>query len=207
MTIYKRNRSWQVHVYFSGKRVATKGGFKSKPEAKRWHDQTLGKIFLIKGDEPKVKAATFNELITKYCQTHLLTIRQGTATKYLVDIKKRINPFFNYYKLKDINRSHIDEFKSQLLRELSPKSANNCLALLKSIFKKASEWNMISKDPTLGVSLQKISERVYEWWENEEDIKKFILSARQDRFHLAYRLALDLGMRIGEIVGLTPKDA
>lgn len=52
----------------------------------------------------------------------------------------------------------------------------------------------------------KLPKAKYTWWDNEEDIRNFLDVARNDRYYLAYRLALDLGMRLGEIIGLSKAD-
>ena len=206
MSIYKRGNTWQAMVYWKGKRQIIKGGFKTKKKAKLWHDKTLALIEINKGDEIHQKAATFKELITKYCQTHIPTIRKSSASRYLSFINLRILPEFEHYKLEKINQEMIENFKASLIRDLSPKSTNNCIALLKSILKKGAEWQMIDRDPSTGVKLLKIPRRKYLWWEQEEDVIRFVEYARRDTYHLVYRLGLDLGMRIGEIIGLNIED-
>lgn len=206
MTVYRRGKNWEAQVYVKGKRAYFKGGFTSKRAAEKWQNLTLHRIMLVEGDEAIVKAATFDDLIALYCEIHLPTIRTGTATRYMIDINQRILPFFQFYKLYNINQFLIEEFKTKIIHELSQKSVNNCFALLKSIFKKAKERNLIAVNPAERVPLQRLTTRKYVWWEKEEDIRKFLEVARHDRFYLAYRLALDLGMRLGEIVGLTAQD-
>ena len=63
-------------------------------------------------------------------------------------------------------------------------------------------------DPTLikHIQMRKVHCKPYTWWQNKEDIMKFLSVAQHDPYYLAYRLGLECGMRLGEIVGLT-KDA
>ena len=68
------------------------------------------------------------------------------------------------------------------------------------------EWKMINSRPADSVPLFKISHTKYKWWDREEYIQQFLLIAKNDHYHLAFRLALDFGLRIGEIVGLNCND-
>ena len=153
-----------------------------------------------------LKQYSFSELLDRFEQIHIPTIRQSTATRYLIDIKLRIRPYFEFYKVNRITIAHIEDFRSSIRRDLSVKSTNNCIALLKTLFRKAITWGMISQNPARDVALLKVPQQRYIWWDNEEDIKIFLRTARETRYYLAYRLALDLGMRLGEIIGLSKAD-
>lgn len=205
MSVYRYRKSWKADVYVNGKRIAAKGGFDSRRKAKNWHDMTSG-LHKTGNAEISVGNYTFNELLERFERTHMSTIRSGTATRYQVDIKYRIRPFFEFYKLSQITIDRVEEFRAKLARELSYKSVNNCLALLKTIFKKAVSWKMLAFNPAAELKLLKVEHSKYAWWDNENDIRKFLAVLANDPYHLAYRLALDLGMRLGEIIGLSKAD-
>ena len=149
---------------------------------------------------------SFEDLWERFQTLHLPTIRKSTQDRYKMDVKYRICPFFADYPLDQISQIAIENFKINLLQRLSPKSANNCLALLKTILKKGVQWQMIKENPAQHVGLQKLPERKHNWWQNKEDIMKFLAVAKNDPYYLAYRLGLDCGLRLGEIVGLSKGD-
>ncbi|MBF0207076.1 MAG: tyrosine-type recombinase/integrase [Oligoflexia bacterium] len=206
MTIYRRGKTWHAEVYVNGKRKDFRGGFSNKKEAKDWYDRAKAKILFASNDSNTKQNFMFKDLIEKYVEYHLPTILPGTSRRYMVDIKYRITPYFEFYRLEQITLQVIEDFKLGLLHTLSAKSANNCLALLKSIFRKSVEWNMIEKDPSEKINLVKQSKKKYHWWESIADIQKFLSIAKNDRYHLGHRLALDFGLRLGEIIGLTKGD-
>ena len=78
----------------------------------------------------------FEDLWKRFEEVHLPTVRKGTQVRYQLDIKYRIAPFFQSYELDQITQMLIEDFKIWLMKDLSPKSVNNCLGLLKTIFKK-----------------------------------------------------------------------
>lgn len=206
MSIYKFRKTWRADVYVNGKKVQSKGGFVSRRQAKKWHDTTVG-LFVSKkkGHEDSIEYS-FNDLLDKFERIHMSTIRPGTVERYKIDINYRIRPYFEFQKLKKIRVDQIEEFRAKLSQELSPKSVNNCLALLKTVFKKAVLWKMIQFSPATEASFLKVPKEKFSWWEKEEHIIKFLQFAKGDRYYLAYRLALDLGLRLGEIIGLSKDD-
>lgn len=205
MGVFKDKKNWKAQVYVHGKRVASKGGFSGKRQAKQWHDTTLGPIRAghFEQTAPEIR---FSEVLDFYVKTHFPTIRKGTADRYLIDIKYRIRPNFGHRKVGEISVTDLERFRSELCQSLSVKSSNNCLGLLKGIFGKAEKWGMVKVNPAAGVGLLKVPKAKYDWWDKEEDVVRFVESIRADKYCLAYRLALDLGMRLVEIIGLSKED-
>lgn len=205
MGVFKDKKSWKAEIYLDGRRIKSKCGFDSKKKAKLWHDATLAVIKVGGVDEP-VAEHTFDNLLVMFEKMHMVSIRPGTAARYLIDINQRLKPYFAYYKLSKITTAKIEMFRAELCKELSIKSVNNCLALLKTMMKKAVDWKMIPSNPAAEVALLKIPKAKYNWWDKEEYVCRFLARAKKDRYYLAYRLALDLGLRLGEIIGLSRQD-
>jgi len=207
MSIYKEGKHWRADVYVHSKRIKMKKGFLTKKEAKNWHDRQMiiYKDLLIAGEACDEKNS-FDTLLIKFEEIHLVRISPSTARRYRLDIQRRIAPYFKGCLLKNMTPLMIEGFKSNLLLTLSPKSVANCMGLFKTILHKASEWEMMNHNPSKNIKLEKQHRKPYTWWENKEDITKFLDHAKHDRYYLAYRLALDCGMRLGEIIGLSKKD-
>jgi len=148
----------------------------------------------------------WEDLWEQFNTIHLPTVRKSTQVRYAMDVKYRIQPFFERCPLDQISQITIENFKLHLLQTLSPKSTNNCLALLKLILKKGVQWQFLKENPGQHVGLQKLAERKHIWWQNKEDILKFLAVAKFDPYYLAYRLGLECGLRLGEIVGLSKDD-
>ncbi len=164
-------------------------------------------IFKDRKKQPKdLSAKSFQDLWERFEAVQLPILRTSTQVRYRLDVKYRISPFFEAYALDRVDQMVFEDFNIWLLQNLSPKSANNCLALAKTIFKKGLQWGMLKENPSIHVSLNKIPERKHSWWQNKEDIRKFLACAKHDPYYLAYRLGLDCGLRLGEIVGLSKGD-
>jgi integrase len=206
MAIYPYRGGFRAQVYVRGVVVASATGFRKKSEAKAWHDKTK----LDHGSESKEKKepATYEELLALFKERHLKAISPGTATRYQLDIDQRITGFFRFQKLERITPSMLETFKTKLMGSgLKPKSVNNCLDTLRLMLNKAVKWNLIEKSPWNLETLDVPDNDNYVWWDSQADIQKFLKVAKErSRYYPVYLLALETGMRFGEIHGLSKKD-
>jgi integrase len=185
--------------------MASKAGFDTKELAKEWHQRTSVEF---KNDPEKLKKKrkyTFEELLEQYQTMHLPTISLETRRRYQSDIDYRIKDYFKFRTLESISPIMVESFRTEIMNDLSPKSVNNCTELLRSIFRKAEEWGMVEKNPVKLKSL-KVAEQKYGWWQEKAHIKRFLAEAKKDRYYAAYKLSLECGLRLGEIVGLSKQD-
>lgn len=205
MSVYKYRGGYKAEAWIHGRRIKTKSGFRTKKLAQNWIDRI--KVDLFNGDETLIlKERTFDELLQKYCEVHLGTVKTGTARRYKIDLVGRIEPFFQYYKLNHITPNVVEEFRSKLIiSNLSTKSVNNCTDLLSSIFRKAIDWGWLDKNP---VKLKRMTpDRYgYKWWDSKDVIRTFVEGSKETPYFAAYMLALECGLRLGEIVGLSKQD-
>ena len=209
MAIEKFRNAWRAYVYVDGKKVMSKSGFKNKTEAKAWHDRQKANFNPAKVE--KKKKTAFEVLLTDFETLHLPTIKPETKRRYLVDINYRIQPFFQFYPLEQLKSIHFERFKVKIMSPtpngstLTPKSINNCLGLLHLLFEKAVEWGYLVKN-VCSIKTLPIPQQDYTWWEDPNDIGKFLAVAKENRNFAAHKLALETGMRLGEIIGLSKKD-
>ncbi len=206
MSIYRHKGKWRAEVWIDDRRLASKAGFETKDLAKAWHNRTSidYKINADKLQPPK--KYTFMDLLENYQKIHMPTISAETRRRYLTDIDFRIREYFQYRQLDSITPLLIESFRGKIMEAgLQPKSVNNCMELLRSMFRKGEEWGMFEKSPFKLRSL-KIPQQKYDWWEKKEHIKAFLNEAKGDRYYAAYKLGLECGLRLGEIVGLSKQD-
>ena len=208
MTIFRYRGKWKAEVYVSGKKRKTKSGFRTKAEAERWKVQYINDFLSGRiSQESSLNQVVMDEVIERFINDHLPTTRSSTRTRYLVDIEHRILPWFKGLRVSDVSMSNLDLFRSGLIRrgELSRKSINNCCNLLRSILNKAVEWGYIEHSPYRLKSL-KVDRKKYPWWDEQGQVRKFLSMIAGHPHEGAFRLALERGMRLGEIVGLSKED-
>ena len=191
MGVYRIRSSWKAEIWVDKKKVKTKAGFSTKKDAEKWYTLTLAQYHSDPTKIVKKRECTFDVLLEKYLAEHLPTVKQGTSTRYLIDITYRITPYFQYMELNKIDTGMIEAFRASIMKDLSKKSINNCCSTLQTMLKKAEKWKMITKNP-------------YEM--DPLKLPQFLTLAKECPYYAAYRLALDNGLRLGEIVGLSKRD-
>lgn len=205
MSIYKYKDSWKAEIWIDNKRMMGKSGFATKGEAKDWHDRTVLEYRMDPSQFVKPKQVLFDELLEKYQEIHLPSVSSMTRMRYLTDIDQRIKPFFQYRPINAITPILVESFRADVMKKLSTKSVNNCINLLYAMFRKGEEWGLVERNP-VRIRALKVAEQKYAWWDKKEDVAAFLKAAEQSPYHLAFRLALECGLRLGEIVGLSKQD-
>lgn len=207
MSVYKYRGKWKAEVWVRSKKVATKSGFERKHDAQQWK-LTMLTQYSNPEEAPnrKPELSTFDEVLSRYKEVHFPTLRVETQRRYLIDIEQRIESHFRHYHLSALTPQTIESFRASLLSgKLSRKSINNCMNLLKAILGKAVEWGLLNSSP-YRLAPMKIPNRKYEWWDEKAQIRRFLQVIENDRYEAAYRLGLECGLRLGEIVGLSKGD-
>ena len=229
MSIFKRkNGTYSVEVYVNSKRVATKRGFKTKADATAFEDQI--KFQHLSGnshiasqvvvEKPKLcdNKPTFETLLEVYERLHLPKVRYQTRERYMTDIKLRLKPKFQFYKLEAISSEMVMELQTDLLKTMKPKSVNICIAVLGGMFNFGVTLKFMRDNPCKAVKPIKVGIRAHSWWENWDDVQRFLnatvmeplgydfFRGRKDPCAAAYRVAIECGLRLGEIIGLSKKD-
>ena len=206
---YKRKdgKCWKAEVWIKGKRVKQKKGFRTKYEAQRWKSEFTAQYHADPDQFGLKESLRMDDLFARYKRDHLLTLRSETQRRYQLDLRKRIEPYFLEVKICNLTSGMIDAFRSKLLRKtkLSKASINKCCDLLGSILKKGEEWDFMSRSPYKLKRLKVDSSR-YEWWDDKAQIRKFLDVIQGTPYEAAFRLGLECGMRLGEIVGLSKRD-
>ena len=122
-------------------------------------------------------------------------------------------------KLDNIDPMLVTQFRSEIMKGLKNKSVNNCIDFLRSMFNLGKNWGLVKDNPCKDIKSLKIPAKEFNWWEEWCDIERFLYaienepwtrratkSHNRDPYAAAYRLALECGLRLGEIVGLSKQD-
>lgn len=208
MNIYITKHGYRAEVQLGDGRRKTKSGFKRKLDAQNW----IREIENANKDPDKRKESdeTFDKLLARYKTAHLTTLRKTTQLRYLTDINDRIEPFFRYMRLNTITKKTFRDFRVHITEtndQLQPASVNKALELVRSIMNFAVEDEMLKANP-FKLKKLKVGAKRFQWWQDQEDIRRFLNTAREmyPKYYAAYRLALDLGLRAGEVNGLSKRD-
>lgn len=151
-----------------------------------------------------------HDWIQDYCQKKLAP---KTQRAYLNHIEKRILPALGHIEMKELRPQHILRFVNMLEEDgirfdgrdgkISGESAMYCFRVLSSMLQNAVQWQIISSNPCSQVKPPKIHRRKAPTFD-EESIAHMLmaLSAEPLKYRVVVSLALDSGLRLGELMGL-----
>jgi integrase len=104
--------------------------------------------------------------------------------------------------MRDIGPEEVQRFVSSL--KVSPKTAKNLFATMQMLWKSARAWRYVAHDAVSDVVLPK-RHRVARRFFSVEEVQR-ILAAAAEPYHTFYWLAVETGMRAGELCGLRVSD-
>lgn len=148
--------------------------------------------------------ATFKEYTERYRQRVTARIESGelkysSLKSYKVALEKlKTAKFFNM-KMRDIKKSNIQDYITQLLKTLSPKSVNNLLTPMRQIFEMAFEDEVIDSNPADRVKNPKFPRPEINPFTSMEVEKILMYMSEKHPEHVGYvAFMFYTGCRVGE---------
>ncbi|MCA5012205.1 MULTISPECIES: tyrosine-type recombinase/integrase [unclassified Enterococcus] len=148
------------------------------------YDGTLGdwlKLWLETIVKPRVKLSTYNGYKSKV-QLHIL-------------------PHIGAILLKELLPTDIDQWLLQLNKQLSSSSVHAVHRVLKNALSQALKQELISKNPTLMIELPKLEKQRVKAFSKQQQKMIKVATIKEEKY-LPILIALETGMRIGEISAL-----
>lgn len=203
--IEKRGSSFRVKFHTrNGKRLH--GTFKTRGEAEEWENIMAAKKILGQlNEEINVKSAiavVYNDLVKMWYKTDITQLATSTKREYKSCIEEHFFPFLRAKDIKSITSKDCDEvFRKLSKKGLSARTINKRLVLLKQIFNFAVKRDLLDKNPARNIKNLKV-QPPKDLFLSDSEIKLLLNKSRHEWFHGAILMALNTGMRIGEVAGL-----
>ena len=210
---FQRGSTWTFIYYVmdeTGKRHQKwKGGYLTKEDAeidlaKYQFEARTGKRSIHSKENDSLKS-----YMTIWFGVHRRGLKPNSANAYYMDMNKRIFPYIGHLQLKDITPLTLKSLYYQLLDEgLAPKTISRVHSILKTSLQAAIDEGFIYENPCLKVKPPVIP-RYKATVLSKEEMQKLItfLNKRHiSRFDNAIKLAMLLGLRRGEVLGIKVED-
>jgi integrase len=145
---------------------------------------------------------TVGEYLNKWLKDVQDTVRQSTYEGYEYAIRPHIRPALGRIKLKDLTAAHARWFyRERLDSGLAPATVHKLHVVLHKALKAAVADGLIPRNVTAELKLPRITREEIDPL-NPEQARRLIETARGDRLEALYVLALNTGMRQGELLAL-----
>ncbi len=207
MPVYKdeARSTWYASFYFTDwtgkKRLKKKRGFNLKKEAQEYERE-----FLSKSQQScDMLFSSFVQLYYEYADSR---DRVSTLSNKKALIDKHILPYFGNKKLNEIKATDIHAWQNELMgKTFRPTYLRSLHSRLSAIFNHAVKFYDLPSNPCqkAGVMGSKKPETIDFW--TLEEYQKFIPAvADKPRSKVGFEILYWAGLRIGELLALTPAD-
>lgn len=213
MPVYKdQNKgTWFVVMRYTDwtgtRKTTTKRGFKTQREAKKYENDFIEK----KSNNLNMK---FDQFVNIYLNVMQKRVRENTflSKKFVFD--KKIIPYFKNKKMSDITPSDIINWQNEIL-ELETKS-NKPLSQtylktihnqLSALFNFAVKYYGLKSNPArIAGNMGKETRKELNFWTKDEYLAFSKATMKKDGIYQAFEILYWCGLRLGEMLALTPSD-
>ena len=167
--------------------------------AKALSDRADGLVF-------EVGTMTVGEYLDRWLGDVRDTVRKSTHEGYEYAVRPHIKPALGRIKLKDLNPAQIRWFyRDRLDFGLAPATVHKQHVVLHKALKAAVADGLIPRNAAAGLKLPRITREEIDPL-TEEESRRLLEAVRGERLEALYVLALNTGMRQGELLALKWED-
>lgn len=190
-------------IWINGKSLKSPR-FTKITDAKKWKIEQLSNKakYNIYGESKIHQKVLFSDIINKWLSAKSsMGLAKATLKKYNDFCRVHFLPLFGYRDLKTIQKSEIEKFQTELRKKHNAKGTNLIMTGLKSVFREAVKEGYLNKSPCEFVKKISADQVQYKFW-TKSDIDQFLKANFHSEFYDLILVALNTGMRKGELAGL-----
>ncbi len=209
--VKNENKGWRVvyrYNHWSGKeKQSSKRGFKTKREAQEWEREYLKQ----KDASLDMSFAQFVECYTKDMQARLKENTWQTKENIL---GKHILPYFSKKSINKITAKDIMQWQNEILslrnkkgQPYSPVYLKTVHNQMSAIFNHAVKFYNLKENPAAKVgNMGKAKGKEMQFWTKAEYLKFADVMMDKPHMFYAFEMLYWTGIRVGELLALTPSD-
>ncbi|WP_191561659.1 site-specific integrase [Metabacillus idriensis] len=210
-TFRKRSDKWEFRISYKDPltqkyKLKSKGGFKTKPEAKL--AAAKEELKLAEGFEqaPAALKTFLQDWLTEYKKGE---VRKNTYILHERNIAKHILPYFKNIRLSDVKPIMYQKFLNHLTAQgYSKRTVEIIHTTMNNALKKAVILGKLEKNPCVGVTIKGKKKEASLRFIESQDISRFLQEAyKYDYIYwIFFKVLIETGMRKGEAAALKWSD-
>lgn len=197
MGVYRRGSTYYIDFYHEGRRVRERIG-PSKKQAEQAlavrQAEVLQGRFKLKTRTQSPKFSEFASDYVKYAKSNKRSWSRDELSL------KHLTAAFGEKRLGEITPWLVEHYKAERAKDVRPATVNLELACLKHLFTLALTWGKADANPVKQVRLLRVRNQVERILTPEEEAR--LLEVASERLRPVVQIALNTGMRLGEIAVL-----
>ena len=134
-----------------------------------------------------------------------LKLKPKTYEVYETQAQHNIIPMLGNIPLKNLNSLQIQKFVNDKSEVLAPATVRKQFMILNSALEKAVANELITKNPCQHIELPPLEQKKIKAFTLDEE-NKFIEISKDDKLYTLFVVAIDSGLRLGELLALTWND-
>ena len=166
--------------------------------------EVLGKLQDLRQTKqpvPRASSILFSEYAAQWLEMMRASLSPGSLRRYRLHVAHLVK-HLGQEPIATLTPLRVERLYGQLARAgCSAAEISVCGRLLGSILRAARHLGLAAENPVAGVPRPKVTRRQITPYTLEQ-VATLLLIARDDRYFAAYVLAIDSGMRIGELLAL-----
>lgn len=187
----------------NGKRKQKKKrGFKTQKEAKASLNKALHE--LNTGTYIQPSNVLLGDFMKDWLQYKKSNVAESSFETYYYNLKNHINPGLGNIPLSKLKAQDVQKFYQQLLSEkrLNHNTVRKIHSMLGNALDRAVKYEMINKNVVKLVESPKETKSEMKVWDLDQ-VKTFLAYSVESHLYIVYFIAINTGMRQGEILGLS----
>lgn len=155
------------------------------------------------GRLPPTDRLTVDQFLTQWLQR--LEVAPLTREAYEQKVLQHIIPVVGRVRLRELTPQHVEDLLRSKAGQLAPRSVFAIRAVLRTALSRAERWGYVDRNVAALAAAPKVPHYDAAYL-SVDQARCFLTSAREDRLYAMYCLAMALGLRQGELLGLQWKD-